>query len=173
MLPFWIWKKKPVNHDEMQPTFLVSVKEKDYLPSEGGIYVKMSIRNGVEEEGFSTRRTAIAFKTQSCALEDCRTSLKMKPYHLNFSAFTAEFLTALMLTTHYGTDQSVKYSASCFTKYRFSRFVKRGEQVIAFNLCIFAKPYWIILLLEALETNSKKNHQVWKCILGYIISITV
>lgn len=49
---------------------------------------------------------------------------------------------------------------------------KGGEsQVIAFNLCIFAKPYWIILLLEALETNRKKN-RVWKHILGYIISVT-
>lgn len=87
------------------------------------------------------RRTAIAFKTQSCALEDCRTSLKMKPYHLNFSAFTAEFLTALMLITHYGMDRSVKYFALCFTKYRFSRFVKGagGKQVIAFNLCIFCQ----------------------------------
>lgn len=55
----------------------------------------------------------------------------------------------------------------------FSRFVKGGKQVIAFNLCIFAKPYWIIVLLEALETNSKKNHRVWKHILGYIISVTV
>lgn len=63
------------------------------------------------------RRTAIAFKTPSCALEDCRTSLKMKPYHLNFSAFTAEFLTASMLTTHYGMDQSVKYFTLCFTEY--------------------------------------------------------
>lgn len=123
----------------MQPTFFVSVKEKDCLPCEGAIYVKMSIWNGVEEEGFSMRRTAIAFKTQSCALEDCRTSLKMKPYHLNFSAFTAEFLTALMLTTHYGMDQSVKYFALCFTNYWFSRFVKGGKQVIAFNLCIFCQ----------------------------------
>lgn len=47
-----------------------------------------------------------------------------------------------------------------------------GKQVIAFNLCIFAKPYWILLLLEALGTNSKEN-RVWKHILGYIISITV
>lgn len=78
----------------------------------------------------------------SCALEDCRTSLQTKPYHLNFSAFTAEFLTALLLITHYGMDQRVKYLYITLFKIPIQQVCKGGEsQVIAFNLCIFAKPY--------------------------------
>lgn len=171
MLPFWIFLKKTYFFCTSERKGLLKLLTlwKGYLCQDE--HMKRSGRGRFLSEKVS--QWAIAFKTLKLCSWRLQNQLKMKPYHLNFSAFTAEFFTTLMLTTHYGMNQSVKYFALCFTKYWCSRFVKGGKQVIAFNLCIVAKPYWIILLLEALETNSKKNHRVWKHILGYIISITV
>lgn len=42
VLLFWIYKKIPVNHDEMQSTFLMSMREKYCLPFGEDIYIKFS-----------------------------------------------------------------------------------------------------------------------------------
>lgn len=48
----------------------------------------------------------------------------------------------------------------------FSKFVDWGMgegKKITFNLCIFAKPYWVILLLETLGTNCTKKTSLKTC----------
>lgn len=53
VLPFWIYKKMPVNHDEMQSTFLISMREKDCLAFGEDIYIKISAQTWAEKEDIS------------------------------------------------------------------------------------------------------------------------
>lgn len=57
----------------------------------------------------------------------------------------------------------------------------RRQKKITFNLCIFAKPYWVILLLETLGTNCTEEpsskafcgvHHFCNCIMCFFVVLS-
>lgn len=162
MLPFWISKKTPVNHDRTQFS--------SYEWEEGTFTFKWNGQSlwrsahGRSKENISKWDNWNSFKwLQSlCSCKTIQNYFKKAVTSLDFSALTVEFksLTFDCPWWTYG-----EYFTLCFTKYCmcFSTFIDWGMGegkktfFFTFNLCIFAKPYWVILLLETLGTNCTKE----------------
>lgn len=134
---------------ECSELFLISMRIRTIYPV-GGVFISRWAHLSKERRYLKLRRTEIFFEdSKLCWRKNGKICLQTMPFTITWTS-----VPFLQLVIHHDTAQSVKCFALCFTKYWFCIFVK-GEKkwVITFNLCIFAKPYKI-LLSEALETNS-------------------
>lgn len=145
----------PVSHD--RTVFLIWTRGKNFHFQWNGHHYQDQIVEEVKkisqnETSFSVLFCFSITKFFLCSCKTIQTILRTQWCHLKLRVLTVE-LKALLSIAHSGLYGEIKYLTLCFTKYCicFSKFVdwEMGEdERITFNLCIFAKPYRDILLLE-------------------------